>query len=266
MSGYTVAPALLQLRREVDQKWPNRSKSHDGTIGDRAHQARKSEHNPDSDGVVRAIDITSKDIDVKQLLDATIGDPRVHYVIHRGVIYSLTNGWKGRPYTGGNAHNSHVHVSLRNRTSESASKSVVNQAGNDTSRWLKSSPTPKPPTPPSTGGSGSKPKLVGTVSVAALQAARYADPQKSGRPVGIYGDQVFTLETALAKTDWLKREYVDGHYGTTTVGDGSSGFGGCKGFQVKHSGVSVAKADGWLGVKELTKLFKLAGMKVKVIS
>lgn len=107
-----------------------------------------------------------------------------------------------------------------------------------------------------------KPKITNKVSVSHLKSARYSDPRKKGTPVGEYGNEVFTLETALEKTEWMKKGSVDGHYGTDTVGDGSAGFGGVKGFQKKHSGTS--KPDGWLGKEELTLLFKLAGMKVTV--
>lgn len=107
------------------------------------------------------------------------------------------------------------------------------------------------------------PKLVSVVSVAHLKHARKYDPPKSGNGLGPYADEVFTLETALAKTKWLLWKYVDGHNGSATVGDGSSGYGGTTGFQVKHSGTK--KPDGWLGDAELTLLFKLAGMPVKVV-
>ena len=50
--SWTLAPALVQLRQELNARWPGRSKASDGTIGDAAHKARVSEHNPDADGVV----------------------------------------------------------------------------------------------------------------------------------------------------------------------------------------------------------------------
>ena len=103
---------------------------------------------------------------------------------------------------------------------------------------------------------------VGTVSVDHLKAARYADPPKSGTPLGQYADEVYTLELALVRTRWLRPGRADGHYGADTVGDGSPGFGGVKGFQKKHSGTSTP--DGWMGVRELTLLFKLAGMSKTV--
>lgn len=110
---------------------------------------------------------------------------------------------------------------------------------------------------------GAKPKLVGAVSVKELKIARETDPPKSGTPLGKYANQVFTLETALAKTKWIRKEHVDGHYGSSTIGDGSRGYGGTTGFQKKHSGTK--NPDGWLGKRELEKLFMLAGMKVKVL-
>jgi hypothetical protein len=50
---------------------------------------------------------------VTQLLGATIGDPRVWYVIFNRKIYSRTHGWQPRVYLGTNPHDHHVHVSAR---------------------------------------------------------------------------------------------------------------------------------------------------------
>ena len=133
--SWTLAPALAALRDEVNRLWPNRDRSYDGTIGDLAHQAQsKSEHNPDVKGVVRAIDITARGIDVDALLNAAIGDPRVHYVIYRGRICSRTYGWTWHRSSG---HEHHVHISLRNHTSESAPWDVIDRAAENTARWFK---------------------------------------------------------------------------------------------------------------------------------
>ena len=133
--SWTLAPSLAALRDEVNRLWPNRDRSYDGTIGDLAHQAQsKSEHNPDVKGVVRAIDITARGIDVDALLNAAIGDPRVHYVIYRGRICSRTYGWTWHRSSG---HEHHVHISLRNHTSESAPWDVIDRAAEDTARWFK---------------------------------------------------------------------------------------------------------------------------------
>ena len=116
--------------------------------------------------------------------------------------------------------------------------------------------TPKPPAP-KPPASKPAPELVGTVSVASLKRARYADPPMAGRPVGTAGNQVYTLEAALVRTGWLAPRYRDGHYGSTTVE-------AVQGFQRKHSGAS--KPDGWMGPEELRRLFRLAGMSTRVTS
>lgn len=172
--------------------------------------------------------------------------------------YSQPGRWRdGKPRGSiSGDHVDHIHVNFMASASWPAALSgaVIGAAA----PVKPATPAPAKPATPAVA----KPKLVSTVSVAALKAARYADPPKAGTPVGQYADQVLTLETALAKTGWLRSQYVDGHYGSTTVGDGSSGYGGTTGFQRKHSG--TAKPDGWLGAKELAKLFRLAGMNVRV--
>lgn len=131
--SWKLAPALDQLFDDVNRLWPTRSKALDGTIGDAAHAARKSEHNPNRepgddvpDGYVTAADITKAGVDVARLLAALIGDKRVWYVIHDGRIYSRTYDWVARYYTGSNPHTHHVHVSLRQTKS----------ACDDRSPWL----------------------------------------------------------------------------------------------------------------------------------
>lgn len=134
-TAWTLAPALAALRAEVNARWPNRSKDSDGTIGDTAHAARDSEHNPDARDVVRAIDITAAGIDPTALVNAAVGDSRVHYVIYNRKIYSRTTNWTPAAYSGANPHTKHVHISLRNRTSESADWTTVERAAADTSSW-----------------------------------------------------------------------------------------------------------------------------------
>lgn len=117
--SWRLAPSLAALFAEINTEWPKRDRSSDGSVGDTAHQARKSEHNPNADpaddvpdGMVTAIDIDKDGLDVKRLLDALIGDPRVWYVIWNRKIYSRNHSWVGRVYTGSNPHTGHVHVSL----------------------------------------------------------------------------------------------------------------------------------------------------------
>lgn len=111
MKAY-LAPSLVEFRTEVDHLWPARSRASDGWLGDAAHAARVSEHNPDAKGCVHAIDLTATGAEAKTIIRAAIGHPGVWYVIHAGVIWSRTHGWKARRYDGPNPHTHHVHISI----------------------------------------------------------------------------------------------------------------------------------------------------------
>jgi hypothetical protein len=130
--GWHLAPSLIALEAEVDKRWPKRSRVSDGSIGDQAHAARSSEHNPDRDadgmpnGAVSAIDITATNNTLREaVLKAAIGSPRVWYVINRGSIWSRTHGWEKRDYDGSNPHTNHIHISL----------AQTKRAHDDTSSW-----------------------------------------------------------------------------------------------------------------------------------
>src|SRR5690625_1029537 len=106
-----LAPSLVRLRAQVNTRWPDRSKVSDGTIGDRAHAARTSDHNPDpKTGVVRALDLTATGSMAATICAAAVADPRVAYVIHNKRIWTPSRGWD--TYTGTNPHSNHVHISI----------------------------------------------------------------------------------------------------------------------------------------------------------
>jgi hypothetical protein len=111
------APALLELRRQVDAKWPNRSKRSDGIMGDTSHQARKSDHN-----LGNAIDIThdpASGCDAYRLGEAfrrqmqSYPQGRISYVITNRQIASPRTSWRWSRYDGPNPHTSHLHVSIK---------------------------------------------------------------------------------------------------------------------------------------------------------
>ena len=116
---WRAAESLKRLREQVDARWPSRSKASDGSIGDAAHAARTSDHNPwirvAGVGVVSAIDITHDPVngpDGLVLSELLITDPRIKYLIWNHRIWkSRTGQWE--PYRGVNAHTHHVHVSVR---------------------------------------------------------------------------------------------------------------------------------------------------------
>lgn len=120
--SWRLAKSLDRLRTQINDAYPHRSKASDGTIGDAAHSSRTSDHNPNSSGVVCALDITH---DPKNGMDAgrfarllaKRQDPRIKYIISNGEICSGPGQgqvpWAWRKYTGKNPHDKHFHVSVR---------------------------------------------------------------------------------------------------------------------------------------------------------
>lgn len=119
--GWRLAKSLVQLQAQVNQKWPQRSKASDGTIGDAAHSSRASDHNPDGDDVVCAVDITHDPLhglSSEALAEAIRAsrDRRVKYIIsNRKICSPDREDWKWRTYSGSNPHNHHVHISVNQR-------------------------------------------------------------------------------------------------------------------------------------------------------
>lgn len=120
--AWRVAKSLEVLLKQVNKKWPGRSKASDGSVGDTKHSARKSDHNPTAAGIVCARDFThdpKHGLDARELAEALLAskDPRIKYVISNGEIASGTGAnhpaWKWRPYSGVNAHRKHVHISVK---------------------------------------------------------------------------------------------------------------------------------------------------------
>lgn len=115
---WRLAKSLEQLRKQINELAPNRSKVSDGTIGDVAHSKTSSDHNPNSAGVVTAMDIThdpSGGVDCQALANSLVAskDNRIKYIIWNYQICSRTTSpWKWRKYTGKNPHNHHIHVSV----------------------------------------------------------------------------------------------------------------------------------------------------------
>lgn len=109
-----LAPCLRNLFDEIDIVWPFRSHGLDGWIGDAAHQLTQSDHNPDSRGIVHAVDVDRRGIDPNEVVNACIDDNRpTSYVVWNRQIWSRDRQWRPRPYTGSNPHTDHIHVSVR---------------------------------------------------------------------------------------------------------------------------------------------------------
>lgn len=117
--AWRVAESLQTLLGQLNALYPNRSKVSDGSIGDERHQkAGTSDHLPNANHVVTARDFThdpGNGINGQWLANALVAsrDPRIKYVIwNKQICSSKQSPWVWRPYSGANAHQHHVHVSV----------------------------------------------------------------------------------------------------------------------------------------------------------
>jgi hypothetical protein len=114
--AWYMAKSLEVLRGQLDTLAPHRSKVSDGGIGDTAHSARTSDHNPIAGtGQVCARDFThdpAGGLDCHWLARVLIGsgDGRIKYIIWDGRWWRPGIGWK--TYTGDNPHTKHLHLSV----------------------------------------------------------------------------------------------------------------------------------------------------------
>jgi len=127
-----LCAAGKQLREQIDDAFADRDRTSDGWIGDTRHAARPSDHNPDANGWVRAIDV-DRDLSGKAKPDimpdladqirlaGKSGEKRIAYVIFDGRIASSRLNWRWRKYTGSNKHNHHCHISFTKKGDEDGS-------------------------------------------------------------------------------------------------------------------------------------------------
>jgi hypothetical protein len=132
--SWWLSKSAVQLREQIDDHYPDRDRSSDGSVGDLRHSSRPSHHNPcPKTGVVRAIDIDAdlmgkkKPILMPDLADQirlfAKSDPkkRIEYIIFSGKIASSKKGWAFRDYSGINRHDKHMHVSFTPKGDEDSS-------------------------------------------------------------------------------------------------------------------------------------------------
>jgi hypothetical protein len=130
MARARLVAAGVKLRDQVNRRWPNRDKRSDGWIGDRAHQARISDHNPDKNGWVHALDIDHDFLGpnkgkaqaerfANQLIElARSGKDRgrLKYVVYNNRIASGTHKNQYWTWRKGNwGHTQHIHVSFTSK-------------------------------------------------------------------------------------------------------------------------------------------------------
>lgn len=132
--AWHLSPSLEVLRDEINERWPNRDRRSDGSIGDASHQAGTSDHNPDANESVNAIDVdedihhigaSGKSEEIYKIIEAFEKHPAAHYWIYEGQIADKDDGWTRRSYSGSNRHTEHAHFSIRHG----------NEYENDTRPW-----------------------------------------------------------------------------------------------------------------------------------
>lgn len=109
--AYLVKP-LVNLRREIDLRWPDRDRRTDGWLA-LPSQRISYGHNPDSAGRVHAIDVDSDGINPDWIIRAinrkTSG---LWYIIWNRRLWSNTYDWKPYDYTGPSPHTDHMHIEV----------------------------------------------------------------------------------------------------------------------------------------------------------
>lgn len=117
-----LCKAGIQLREQLDDSFPDRRRP-DGWIADARHYRSnpKSDHIPDVEGWVRALDVSAELgrneqmhdlVDQLRLYARRSKQSRIAYIIFDGRICSPVLRWRWRKFRGGNPHRAHAHISF----------------------------------------------------------------------------------------------------------------------------------------------------------
>jgi hypothetical protein len=124
--NWRLAAAADTLRKQVNTRYPKRDRDSDGTIGDQAHRRRISDHNPDKQGFVMALDLDEDGWPAHVFADQLIAymrtsnDKRIKNIVYENRVasgtYSDVKGqppryWQWRPAKG-MGHEHHIHISF----------------------------------------------------------------------------------------------------------------------------------------------------------
>jgi murein L,D-transpeptidase YcbB/YkuD len=207
--SWRLAKSLIQLRSQINEAFPARDTESDGSIGDDRHRHLKSDHNPNANGVVTAIDV-DRDFndghDGRQLVAALVAsqDPRIKYIIFERQISQTGNVNKWFPYSGKNAHNHHVHISV------SANAKLYD----DATPWrlnFKAKSSLAPPTPlPALLKRGSRGDAVRELQNALIEKGLIP----KGKADGVFGPKT---EIAVKQFQSANKLTPDGMAGTVTL-------------------------------------------------
>jgi hypothetical protein len=126
-------PCLDEGRDQLNERFPHRDKASDGSIGDAAHQAETSSHNPDDESGVSAEwddhdgiheirardydkDLNDPDVTAEDVVQFIVKMARngtfwwIRYIIFNGRIWHERDGFVTHAYTGASKHTEHWHI------------------------------------------------------------------------------------------------------------------------------------------------------------
>ena len=113
--------AGVMLRAQMDERFPKRDTASDGWVGDSAHAARHSDHNPDARGWVHALDLDhhfgapgDDERFLTQLLDyvrAGRDNGVVSYIVHDDRLAQASTNWRWEKNPS-LEHHEHIHISF----------------------------------------------------------------------------------------------------------------------------------------------------------
>lgn len=243
--GWIVVPCLLEGRAQLDKRFPNRDKSSEGTIGDTAHQAEASSHNPDLTGhpeyrdgdavdEVRAWDADKdlrdpSDIQMEQIVQLWLTKLRagkmswIRYLIYNGRIWHRRDNFVTHVYTGSNKHTDHVHVNSDfTQTADTVTNTYwyLDELGNSTPVANPPTTTTPAPTPPQSsshvvqkGDKGTEVTHIQTFFRDVFPAYRWTVTVKRGQLIGVdgdFGDQTEAWVKLFQKKTMLKQDGIVG--------------------------------------------------------
>ncbi len=130
--AWRLAKSLKKLQEQINEMAPGRSKVSDGTIGDAAHSARKSDHNPNEQGIVAAIRCHTRPFGRMRRSNLE-PEPDRRFAREVCDLLTLRSGKlgqvNGRSYDGKNPHDHHVHVSVKPDALDQTQEWAVRIAG-----------------------------------------------------------------------------------------------------------------------------------------
>lgn len=107
------AKSLVRLKDQLDEKYPGWLNL--GMLGDASHEAVLSDHNPNDQGVVTALDIgPGGGLDIHELAEDLRQNrhPDLKYIISNSRIALAESGWAWAYYDGIDPHDTHIHISV----------------------------------------------------------------------------------------------------------------------------------------------------------